>query len=417
MTVSYLCRKANPPSGKTRLQGHPTAGEGDISLTDDLFDPSLYADVRRPTAEANHLPSWCYTSEAFFRRERETVFSRVWNFLGRVDLIPDAGDYFTREVAGAPLIILRGSDGNVRAFANSCRHRGARLLAGAGKCEHSISCPYHSWTYALDGKLIGARGMRGVADFDKGDYGLLPVRLETWNGFLFVTLDSDAPDLAFYLGDLPRLLECYDFANMVCTRRQPYSVASNWKLITENSMEDYHTATVHRNSIGAQTIELVSGAGNWDGGFFEAEKSIATLPGETSSLPWIPTLDERARRGTHFIVIYPCTTLACMQDGIFWFEVYPKGPALTELVVGHAFPKTSVARPDFEEIVAKYYYRTDVSIPEDNAIAEVQQVGLDSPLARTGRVSLQETIVHSLANWLLDHVIDGASQSGAANRR
>lgn len=388
-----------------------------MRLADDIFDRAQYAAVRRPTAEANHLPSWCYTSESFFRREMETVFRRAWNFIGRADQIPRAGDYFTVEVGGASLIILRDADGDVRAFANTCRHRGARLLAGTGHCEKSISCPYHSWTYALDGRLIGARGMRGVQGFDKGDYGLLPVRLETWGGFLFVTLDHDAPNLASYLGDLPRLLECYDFDNMVCTRRQPYSVACNWKLITENSMEDYHTATVHRNSIGAQTIELVSGAGDWDGGFFASDKSIATLPGEKSALPWIPTLDDKARRGTYFIVIYPCTTFACMQDGMFWFEIYPKGPALTQLVVGHAFPKASVERADFEEIVAKYYYRADVSIPEDNEIAQIQQIGLDSPLARTGRVSLQESVVHSLANWLLDRVIGCAPQERAAPRQ
>ncbi len=371
----------------------------------DIFDPMHYAEVRRPIARAAHLPPWSYTSAAFFAREIDRVFSKTWNFIGRADRIANPGDYFTVEVGGAPLVILRVLENHLRAFANTCRHRGARLLNGQGRCTGAIVCPYHSWSYSLDGRLIGTPGMKGLQDFHPADYPLVSARLEIWEGFLFVSLDPDCESLASYLGELPDKLHSYGFADMICTRRKTYDVACNWKLLIENSMEDYHTATVHHGSIGAQTLEMERGIGNWETGYYKTEKSIATLPGETAALPWIKSLDAKTAGGTYFVLIYPCTTLACNQDGMFWLELYPRGPARTEVVIGHAFPRSTVERPDFATLVEKYYHRADLSIPEDNRISEEQQRGLDSPLARPGRVSLYEPAVHTLANWLLDHML------------
>jgi len=372
----------------------------------DIFRASHYAAVRKPVDEASHLPAWCYTSDAFYQREMETVFRRSWVLIGRAESIAQPGDFITVEVGGAPLVILRDRSGQIRAFANSCRHRGAKLLEGEGHCTSHIVCPYHSWSFALDGRLAAAPGMQGIKAFDLANYGLLPVRLDSWAGFLFVNLDGQAQPLLAYLGEITKILEGYDFGSMVLTRSKTYQLSCNWKLVIENGMEDYHTATVHRGSIGAQKIDLVPGEGNWEAGFFETEKTIATLPGETAALPYITTLSERAKRGTYFVLVYPCANFACNQDGVFWVELYPKGPARTDLVLRFAFPRSTVARPDFEEIVQRYYHRCDVSVPEDINISEIQQRGLSSPLARPGRVSLQEPIVHAFANWLLDRVLD-----------
>ena len=122
----------------------------------DIFDPTRYAGVRKPLLEAETLPPECYTDEAFYKREVETIFLKVWNFIGRADRVPNAGYYFAFEFVGVPVVVVRGRDGLVRAFANSCRHRGAKVMQGEGKCT-VMSCPYHAWTYAIDdGRLIGA---------------------------------------------------------------------------------------------------------------------------------------------------------------------------------------------------------------------------------------------------------------------
>lgn len=372
----------------------------------DIFDARHYAGVRKPVDEAGHLPAWCYTSHAFYEREVEAVFHRSWMLIGRAESVANSGDYFTTEVAGVPLIVVRDRDGQARALANTCRHRGAKLLTGEGHCASHIVCPYHSWSFALDGRLAAAPGMQGVSAFDLASHGLAPVRLNQWAGFLFVNIDGRAPELPVYLGAITEILDGYAFSSMVLTRSMSFRLACNWKLIIENGMEDYHTATVHRGSIGAQKIDIIPGEGNWEAGFFESEKTIATLPGETAALPFIPTLSERAKRGTYFVLLYPATVFACNQDGVFWIELYPVGAARTELVLRFAFPRTTVTRPDFEAIVQRYYHRCNVSVPEDNRIAEIQQRGLSSPLARPGRVSLQEPIVHAFANWLLDRMLD-----------
>ncbi|MGH9548400.1 MAG: aromatic ring-hydroxylating oxygenase subunit alpha, partial [Terriglobales bacterium] len=210
---------------------------------ENIFDARHYSDVRRPLAEARTLPSWCYTSETFYQRELDRIFMKTWNFIDRIDAVPNPGDYLAVDTFTGPVMIVRDRQGTLRAFANSCRHRGSRLLTGSGNCR-GIVCPYHSWTYGLDGKLLAAKGMERSAGFETAKYGLKQIRLETWGGFIFVNFDSGAEALLDYLGELPRKFASYKFDDMVCTRRTEYEVACNWKLIIENAHEDYHTPTV-----------------------------------------------------------------------------------------------------------------------------------------------------------------------------
>jgi choline monooxygenase len=232
--------------------------------TETIFDPARYAGVRRPPLEAETLPGWCYTSPQFYDREVLRIFRKVWNFMGREDEIPKPGDYMTFDLCGEPIVILRDRAGKVRAFANSCRHRGTKLLAGRGNCA-TISCPYHAWTYALSGELIGVPGMEQTIGFEKREYGLPEIRLESFDGFIFVNLDREAKGLSDYLGDFAERLVSHDLANMRCVRRREYDLACNWKIYIENAMEEYHTPTVHRASIGKQVTAPERGKGEWQG--------------------------------------------------------------------------------------------------------------------------------------------------------
>ncbi len=173
-----------------------------MTSTSSIFDPQLYRRVRQPTLAAEGLPPWCYTSQAFYDREVERIFRTEWNFVGRADEIAKPGDFKVFDLVGESVIVLRDQAGGLRAFANTCRHRGTRLLDGTGNCK-SIACPYHAWVYALDGRLIASLGMEATLDFDAAEHGLLPVRLEEWDGFLFVSF-ADGETLADYLGDLPK---------------------------------------------------------------------------------------------------------------------------------------------------------------------------------------------------------------------
>ena len=195
------------------------------SSSTDLFNPSHYAAVRKPLLQAETMPTWCYTSDAFYTREVERIWRKAWNFLGHVDQVARPGDYVSLEFAGVPLIIVRGKDGVIRAFSNACRHRGTQLLdAGSGNCG-TIVCPYHSWTYHLDGALAAAPEMQqteasippAAADpAQAGKLGQFPVRL----------LRRHAPPLAQWLGGLPQA-KGHALGNMMLARRKIFDMECN----------------------------------------------------------------------------------------------------------------------------------------------------------------------------------------------
>jgi choline monooxygenase len=377
-----------------------------MTMTTMLLEPSLYVKSRLPLDQAETLPRWCYTSKEFYEEEVSRIFRKTWSFVGRQDEIPEPGDYFTFDLCGESMIIVRDRTGKVNAFANTCRHRGTRLLSGAGRCR-TISCPYHSWGFALNGDLIAAPHMNGVVGFNKAEYGLIPIRLETWGGFMFVALDPDCAPLPQYLGSATETFAPYRFEDMVCTRRKQYDLACNWKLYVENAMEDYHTATVHRVSIGTQVCTREPASPNWDAIHMPGDSTCAILPGETTPFPHISTLNGKSAHGTYFSVIYPNWFFATTQDCMWWLQVEPKGPATSAVTHGACFPRETVARRDFKDEVQKYYRRWDRSLPEDNAIAEMQQAGLECSLNQPGRLSLQEPVVHAMDQWVLDKLLGG----------
>ena len=282
-----------------------------------LFRPETYTGVRRPLLESSTLPPQCYTSHDFYKREVQTIFMKVWNFIGRGDRIPNAGDYFTIEFAGVPVIVVRGSDGEIRAFANTCRHRGSMLAQGEGNCK-AFRCPYHSWTYDIDGALIVAPQMEQTTAFDPADWHLTPVRLECWAGFMFLNFDPHAPPLMEYLGDLPLKLASYRFEDMVCVRRKEYELACNWKIYVENAMEAYHITTVHRSTLSRQKgkpSEAQPAAGEYCALFKEHKGSRALLEATSASRQWsICVISRRRAAGIRCSIPAPCSaapTTAC----------------------------------------------------------------------------------------------------------
>jgi choline monooxygenase len=373
----------------------------------DIFSSTIYAGVRRPLEDAETLPPFCYRSEAFFRREVERIFMNAWNFIGRADRIPQPGDYFTLDFVGVPVVVVRDSDGEVRAFANSCRHRGAIVAVGEGNCR-AFRCPYHSWAYGLDGQLLSAPEIDKSRNFDFAEYGLVPVRLEMWAGFMFLNFDRAAAPLSDWLGDLPERLASYRFEDMVCVRRKEYLLDCNWKVYVENAMEAYHVPTVHRSTLQRQKgphAQKQPTQGEWIALWKEHEGSRALLVGDTG-FPDIESLEGQAAQGSWYPLIYPSTMFGATRDCMWWLELHPVSASRTKLIVGSSFPKKTVQRNDFSEIVQRYYKRWDTSIPEDNDISNLQQKGLGSPLARPGRLTHLEPLVHDLANWVLDRVLD-----------
>ncbi len=379
--------------------------------TDSMFDPARFAATRRPAMEASSLPGFCYRSPEWYEREIERIFMREWLFVGREEQIPAPGDYFSMDLVEEPIVVVRGQDRRVRAFSASCRHRGTRIVEpGEGHCT-AFRCPYHAWTYALSGELLGAPEMQQTRQFDKRDFGLVPLAVDTWDGFLFVKFTPGGPGLSEFLGDLPDRLARYRMGDMVCTRRVTWDVACNWKVYVENAMEAYHVAFVHRKTIEETLPMNVWRAEEARGSYIilygAAPGSLALLEGD-SGFPMIEGLGQKELAGSYIPLIYPSTMLGCTVDCMWYLQILPAGPERTRVVVGSCFPRTTTQRSDFEQVASVYYKRWDATIPEDNWISERQQRGLRGRLTRPGRFSYREDLVPAIANYVLDRVLPPA---------
>jgi choline monooxygenase len=198
-----------------------------------------------PVERAWTLPSAWYAGEEHLARERDRIFARTWQFAAREEQLGRPGDYVTTSIAGEPVVVVRGDDGKLRAFFNVCRHRAGTVAPGESGCVKSFRCMYHGWTYRLDGGLRTAPEMDGVERFDAEDFGLRPVRCETWSGLVFVNLDPKAKPLAKALGRAPALAAKTAFASMRFGRRDVYPIACNWKVYVDNYLEGYHIPAAH----------------------------------------------------------------------------------------------------------------------------------------------------------------------------
>jgi choline monooxygenase len=207
---------------------------------------NLY-NAEAPLEEAYTIPAPWYLDERIENAEREQVFGRNWIAVGRLDQVASEGQFFTVEIAGEPLVIVRGADGELRGFYNVCRHHAAAVAnIACGTVQH-LRCPYHGWTYGLDGALKGAPEFAGVCNFDRAANGLVPVRVATWEQFVFVTLDADAPELKVSLGDLPARVAPLKIGDLNFFERKTYTLACNWKVYVDNYLDGgYHVPHLHK---------------------------------------------------------------------------------------------------------------------------------------------------------------------------
>jgi choline monooxygenase len=351
---------------------------------------------------ASALPGEMYTSAAIFAAELRHIHLRNWFFVGLASEVPNPGDYRAIETVGGPVILIRDQHNELRAFANCCRHRGSLLLTGSGNVR-AIRCPYHAWTYRLDGSLLAAPAMERTDGFDKQAHGLAPVRLEQWDGLVFLNFDASAAPFVEHVGDLPDRLGCYRFADMVCTWRDELECRCNWKMLVENALEAYHTGTVHAATVGAQREAIVPTRGDWVCLQVLSERSVAVLD-EQPPFPPIEGLSPEAQRGTYFTMVLPTSQLACAQDCMWWLAMRPVAPDRTVLSLGGCFPRSTVARARFDNDARPYYERWRRVAEEDVGILELQQRGVSSVLFRPGRLSWRDELAHAVHRWVLERL-------------
>ena len=386
--------------GRRTLRAMSGSAAGLPCLPEGLADDLARCRVR--AGEAATLPPACYHDPEIHAIEAEAVFRRGWVGVGRSDTWPSSGDYRTFDLGGVPVVVVRDDDGRLRAYNNSCSHRSAQILEGEGHCTR-MRCRFHFWTYALDGRLVGAPSMQRTPGFDPAGHGLTEFALVERLGFAFVSLEEDPPDVDAWLGDFPDLHADWPLEEVVTTRRREFTVDCNWKAFAEVFNEYYHLPYVHPDSING-TYDDPDEPEGVDGAYashFGTTQGTGALLDDTQdrALPPIPGLAGRPTTGVRYTWLFPNLVVALGVEALWMYEVYPDGPDRCRCAQVVAFPPATIDGEDFGDRIDDYYGRFDAALAEDIPMLVQQHAGLRSPYARQGRYSYLEPSVAAFADW------------------
>lgn len=361
----------------------------------------LAANAALPFERSRAMPTSVYTSDAFLDEELDLIFRRDWFCAGRASSLSRPGDYLTLELAGQPIMVVRGKDHVLRAQSNVCLHRMSTLLEGRGN-KSVIVCPYHAWTYELSGELRAAPAMTGNADFCsmRKDLRLPNVRCEEWLGWIMVNLDPDATPVAEELADVEALVSDYAMGSYEETFFETHNWNTNWKVLAENFMESYHLPVCHRGTIGglSKLDEMICPPGlpafNYHTILKDDSLKIAMAhPSNTR-------MSGERRRTTYLLAIYP-SLMITLTPGYFWYlSLHPDGVDRVRILFGGGMSPEYVDDPEAQShFEALKTLLDDVNI-EDRGCTEKVYRGLCASLAKPGPLSHLERPNYDFARYL-----------------
>lgn len=350
------------------------------------------------------LPSRYYTDPGIFGHEIESFYLNSWICAGRAETIPRTGDYFLREIAQESIIVVRDSAGQVRAFYNVCRHRGTRICElPEGKFAGRIMCPYHGWTYGLDGKLMGAPHMHD-STFSREDYPLHEIATGIWDGHVFLHLGPHPPPFQEQLGELPGKFAPWGMQELRLHKRIVYEVKANWKLVVSNYNECLHCPVLHpalnrlTDYLGsdneASSPAYIGGAMGFRGG-----AETMSLDGSRRR-DYLPRLSEREQKQVYYYVVYPNLLLSLHPDYMMLHTLWPRAIDHTRIVCEWYFHPAEMANPDFCAEDAIEFW--DTTNREDWHIVELSQAGIQSRAYTPGPYSRHEELLHTFDEAVLE---------------
>lgn len=356
--------------------------------------PAFVKTVESHRPGARTLPGFYYTSPETFAEERERIFARHWICAGRAADWA-RGEYRLVDVAGESVIVLRDRQDALRAFYNVCRHRGTRLCDRPhARLSETIQCPYHAWTYALDGRLIGAPHMQEAEGFDPRHYPLHPVALDLWEGFVFICLTPTPLPLAEAFEPVRNRFRAFNLPALMGVRRLRYDVHANWKLILENYSECLHCPTIHpelsaRLPYRSGANDLVDGP--FLGGYMEIQPPhvSATLSGRACGL-LLGDLPPEDRTRAFYYTLFPAMMLSLHPDYAVYYTVWPRTASETTVECVWMVHPESPGAPGYNiEDAEAFWDRTN---RQDWRICERSQLGVASRVYEPGPYSPRESM-------------------------
>ena len=360
------------------------------------------------------LPSTDYYLPEIYEREKRSVFFKEWFCVGREEDIPKPGSVVVLDVVGESILLARTKAGELKAHYNVCRHRGARLcgsdekwnvkLSGGATSAGNIRCPYHQWTYDLDGNLVGAPFLGDQPDFHKKDYSLYPVGVQTWGGFVFVNLSPEAAaaedrTLARHLGGVPEKLKRFPLRDLRAARSISYDLAANWKIIIENYNECYHCAGVH-----PELCQVVPEFKKHGGSNLDWERGIPHRPGAdtftfsgTTPRASFPGLNEDEKVLHLAEHLLPNLLVSLSRDHVAAFLIWPLGPERTRIDCRFLFHPDEMRNPTFDPADAVDFW--DLTNRQDWAVCERVQLGLRTRVHDFGYYAPMEDLAMDIRRY------------------
>jgi len=356
------------------------------------------------------LPGAAYTSAEVFAWEMDHFFERGWVCLGREEETSLPGDYRALRLGREGILVSRDAGGRLHAFFNVCRHRGHELLEpGACANARAIRCPYHGWVYELDGALKAAARFGDAACPDAAGTGLVPVRTETWHGWVFVNADGQAPPLAAWTGELTGLLASHAPGELRIAARSSYDVAANWKILTENYHECYHCPQIHPQLCRVSPPESGTNTphdGAWLGGSMDLVEGAQTMSLDgVSHGDALRGLSAAERRLVYYYGLFPNMLISPHPDYVLTHRLVPLAPDRTRVECNWLFPPETLARAGFSPNYAVEFW--DMTNRQDWRACESVQRGAGSAGYRQGPFAQREEMVYQFVSHVARSYLNG----------
>lgn len=367
-----------------------------MTLAKELLDSFDCTRLKAPLNQAWTLPPTAYTAPEIFTAEIQQIFHKEWVCVGRDEQLPNPGDYRCLDLLDQPIVITRDMQGELHALSRICLHRAMPIADGCGNATRLL-CPYHHWTYELDGQLRSAPMMDGADDFVAGQLSLPKLQLEVWHGFIFVNADPAAAPLAPQVSGLDALVKDYEFENLVVVKTLEFDSPWNWKILVENFMEAYHHIGPHQHTFEPVYPARDSSVEDNDG----QPWSFLRMPGKHGphdDMTSFPNLPDERRAELFAACIFPTFLFAATNSNGAWYQLHPKGPGEMHLQI-HALLHKDLAAAADEQALTEMGEILSAIHHEDITVNEGPWLGLNAPMTTQGRLSPYEKAIWQLNQY------------------